>query len=389
MPSTIVSKAKGTRTCADCGSNLAAGATKCQNCGSTNIKKSLIIVRKEESVPDAPGQEAPDPEGFADAEAQSSDEEPDDATDDESEEDDPEFEEGDGEDDEDDLTEGDFEPADEEEDDESESDDDEEDDDVQKNSGRIAKSVQARAANDVALMFLTAADNICKALEDTDPMGAVDAEMTALNNAVDDALDGWVEGRSITKMSDATRQKLQAKLKMLKAKAAALKDPDDDGDDDTTPEGDTDHDFFPKKGSKMAKRSDIYKGLTPEAAEIVRKSHEVLEAAEDKKFEELAKSYAAPNSVELGKSLRFLSENNPDGFKAVEQALKAAQAAVDSSEVFKSFGLPGGQEQGVYGEAERLAKSFKEKDGVTDAVAFAKALETDPKLYDRMMAEGR
>jgi len=95
--------------------------------------------------------------------------------------------------------------------------------------------------------------------------------------------------------------------------------------------------------SKSDEKTDIYKGLTPEAAEIVRKSADVLEERETEKWESVAKGFknVPGDKGALGAALRALNEADPEKYKAVAEALGAADAGLQDSEVFKSFGRPG------------------------------------------------
>ena len=65
----VMEKRKSTRTCTGCGSNLAGDAKTCQNCGSDDIKKVTMIVRKvvSDDVPSAED-EVPDYSEMSDTE---------------------------------------------------------------------------------------------------------------------------------------------------------------------------------------------------------------------------------------------------------------------------------------------------------------------------------
>lgn len=100
-------------------------------------------------------------------------------------------------------------------------------------------------------------------------------------------------------------------------------------------------------GTPVSKKDDetvdIYKGLTPEAAEIVRKSAEVLEERETEKWEAVAKGFknVPGDKSKLGAALRALNETDPEKYAAVAEALGAADSGLADNAVFKSFGVAG------------------------------------------------
>jgi hypothetical protein len=357
VPVKTVKKAKGTRTCGDCGANLAAGVSKCPNCNSSNIKKTLIVVKKSESVSDTPGVEAEDPKGFIEGEGAEEEVE-----DDDSEEEPPDEDEDDSEED--------------EEDEEDDDDEDEEEDGVTK---RVAKSVQPSANNEAAMLTLSMVQGIFKAIGSSDPMGNIDAELTAFNNAMDEAATNWIDGKVVSKaLSPERRKQLEAKLAMLKSKLADLEGGGSDDDDE-------EDGAMSKRAT--TKKTDIFKGLTPEAAEIVRKSQELIEKNTEGEFHNLAKSYGMGDEVELGKALRHLSETNESAFNAVTKTLRSAQEVAKQGAVFTSFGSPAPGSTDAAGRAQSIAKAFREKDnGLTPEQALAKAYEENPALYDEHMS---
>jgi hypothetical protein len=375
MPIRTIKKAKSTKTCAKCKGNVAGSASECQNCGSTTFsKRFLTVVRKSEAT----GEDA----SLSDADLETASElsESEDVED---------IEDEDDEDDEDEvLTEEDFEPADDEdeseEDDEDSEDDSEEDDEDESEEesdedeeeepqvtkrvvrrSRVAKSATSdEILADIALVALTAVDDISKSLGDKDEY---EEAMAELNNALDAVFNAGSDGRSISKEDKASKLKrLKAKLASLKAKLSGGGDDDDDDDDVEKSDG------------------DIYRGLTPQAAEIVRKSQELIEKNTTEQFETIAKSYGElPTSTEdLGKALRFISENDPDAYTTITKALAGAANAVQQSTIFKSFGTPMGGEEHQGQTLEAITKSFQDADSsLTPEQALVKAMSARPDLY--------
>lgn len=365
MPVQTVTKQKGTRTCRSCGSNLAAGATKCQNCGSTDIKKVRIVIKKTETT----GEDALRPD---------SEEE---VVDDEVEDDD------------EDLTEDDFEPSDEEDDEDDDDDEDEEDSEDEESDEddeedekkekkvtkrivrrrRVSKNAGGNVNLDIMLAGLTVIDDIMGAVAKNDVEGdesAYERGMNAFNNVVDEVMTAWLNGDSVSKEGD------DAKLKRLKAKLARLKAQAGAGDDDDVEKSD----------------NDIFKGLNPAAAAILKRSQAVLEEREVEKFEGIAKSLGelSVSDSELGAALRHLSDTDQKHFATVEKALKAAAEAQKQSDIFKSFGSvqPGIVATGdPVNQLETITKSILDGNkNLTQEQAYAEAINQNPALYDQILA---
>lgn len=354
MPVATVVKKKASKTCMGCNGNVAADVSKCPNCGSSEMKKSLLIIRKAESVPDSPGTEAPEIQESDLEDAVEQDEEgteEDDDTDSDEEEDDDDSED---------------------EEDDDEDDEDEEADDVP----QIKKSQLPTIANETVLLVLTAADAIIKAASESN-IAKMDEEVTLLTNAFDAALETWGKGETITKAMDpAMRSKLQAKLKSLKAQAAAMQDGSDDDEDD-------DMSKAVSKKKRVIRKSERFE-LPPEIEKRLAKADELVEKAAVDKYEALAKSLGKTGDeiVSVGKTLRFLEESNPDAFKVVKEQFAAAHEIEKSSSIFTTFGGVGAGATGS-SEAEVIAKNLQEKDSnLTKEQALAKAYAENPALYD-------
>ncbi|GAA2555051.1 hypothetical protein GCM10010423_65280 [Streptomyces levis] len=368
MPIKTVKKAKTTKTCKGCGGNVAGSASKCQNCGSTDLAKSLILIKKSEAT----GEEASMSDQELEAASESSESE--DVEDIEDEEDD----------DLEDLEEDDFEPADDDESDEDEDDDEEDDDESEEESDedeeedpevtkrivrrRVAKSAASDEIQlDITLAALAMVEDICKSYRDPD---AYEDAMSEFNNVMDSIAEAGQSGTSISKEDKA------AKLKRLRAELArlkALQAKQGGGDDDDVEKSDSD---------------DIYAGLTPQAAEIVRKSQELIEKNTNEQFETIAKSYGAlpTSSSDLGGALRFLSENNETAYATITKALGGAAEAVNQSAIFKSFGSPQTDSVSTGQTLEAITKSYQEKDpSLTPEQAMVKAMTDRPDLYNQAL----
>lgn len=90
----------------------------------------------------------------------------------------------------------------------------------------------------------------------------------------------------------------------------------------------------------------------------------------------------------VGPALRRLSDMDSDLAKSVDQALRAANARVESADIFSEIGkgaLPHGD---AYGQAEAMAKSaVASGNAATFEQALAEVYASNPGLYDQYLAE--
>jgi len=280
-----------------------------------------------------------------------------------------------------DLEEEDFEPADDdEESDEDEEDDEEDEDDDEEEEEeepqvtkrvvrrRVAKSAAPEEIQaDIALAAMALISDVSKSLGDEQTYEDV---MVEFNNVMDAIHEASSNGNSISKEDKSAKLKrLKARLAQLKAKLGGGGDDDDDDDD-------------------VEKSDDIFKGLTPAAAEIVRKSQELIEKNTTEQFETIAKSYGElPASTEdLGKALRFLSEHDSAAYETITKAFAGAANAVKQSSIFDSFGSSMGGEQHKGQTLEAITKNFQDTDpNLTPEQALVKAMAERPDLYQQTL----
>lgn len=379
MPTQTVQKVKSTKTCRGCGGNVAGSATKCQNCGSSDLMKSLVIVRKSEMTGE--DAHAPDP---PELESEVTDDESADEDDDEYEDlDEDEFEAAYGDEDEDD--EDDEEDEDDSEDDDAEEDDEEEDPKVTKRIVRRRKVAKSAAPEmesvnlDIYLAAFTAADEISKAIESGDIEGddsAFETAMTRFNNVCDAGAPSWANGESIAKEDD------QAKLKRLKARVAQIRAMLKGGG------GDDEDDDVEKRDNE-----DIFKGMPPAAVAILKRAQEIQERDTIREFEEVAKSFEglATPTDELGAALRSLKGADETAYETVTKTLRAASEAMAQSTIFKTWGSP---QEGIHANGagagdnlDTIAKSIMgANSGMSESQAYAQALAENPHLYDAYLA---
>lgn len=313
MATEVVEKRKGRRECAECGSEVPSGDSMCPECDSTDIKKSIIIVRKEVSD-------------------DISEEEHDDALealDDEDEDDD-------------DI-----------EDDEEDDDEEEEDDEepvVEKSFTDAESASVAIDALSIATEFATKIAKAFKGGVTKDTPVQYESLMTELNDVMDGASQGWLaksfETGEISKKAGVVRQQITDIIKNATeggvmpqhTRPAAL-------DTLALPAEVTEYIAGLEEGSGIEK-NDIFKGLSPEVVEIVKKAQETNEAAEVAKWEGIAKKFdAVPgDKAELAKSLRALHATDETAYDALVKSLEGANEAAKRGDITKSWGAAGGGE---------------------------------------------
>lgn len=124
-------------------------------------------------------------------------------------------------------------------------------------------------------------------------------------------------------------------------------------------------------------------------AETLAKS--LLDEREDQRFEDMAKELlhlpgvdSASDEQTFAKSLRAVSEGvEPETFDGLFKVLKAADAALATSPLFKEFGASGGSAAGSAGSSiEAIAKELRAADPeLSEAESIAKAATENPELY--------
>lgn len=168
-----------------------------------------------------------------------------------------------------------------------------------------------------------------------------------------------------------------------------------------------------KEMGMKGKKDDMPEFLRKDAPEEVRKAFEDMQkaveaanalktAAEDALLKERAdradaeavskarEDYASLgiDAALVGPALRRLADMDSDLAKSVDQALRAANARVESADIFSEIGkgaLPHGD---AYGQAEAMAKSaVASGSAATFEQALSEVYASNPSLYDQYLAE--
>lgn len=312
----ILEKKRIIRTCGECGEEVAKGLDACPSDGNTKIKKSLVLVRKETVDEDEEDLDLDDLEDEADEDEEDLDDE------------------------------------DEEEDDEDEEEDDDEDeDDESEDEPEPLTSVGKRAMTVEVMNLSTAlASKISKIFKSSNLRGAEKAYedvMTEFNGVMDAATQSYLSGASISKSDEVDKQTTLIRKRVsriIKAEGGTMPKKQ-------RPEG-VDFDKLPDElksyisdleGTDEVEKADIFKGLTPEAAAIVKRAAETNEKNTAQEFLDLAKSFdhVPGDKTELAKSLRHLSETDPKAFETMKNTLTASNENLKQGDIFKSYGSRG------------------------------------------------
>ena len=327
----VVEKRKGSVICGDCGEELDSTVTKsdgCPHCDSHNIKKSLVVVRK------AVGDEEDDLENEVDDEL----EEEEDVDEEEDELDDEDLDDEDDEEEDDDL--------DEEDEDEELEEEAEDAVPVGKRSAELlgleALNISTALAEDVAKLF-TSRKVSKKAYEDV---------MVEFNNVMDAAADRWFKGGTVSKAKDKQGHAALIRERVsniVKTKKEAKKMPKRPKTLDSLDLPDDVKKYIGELESdgEVKKSVNPYAGLPEEVQKSLKAADKIVEEREQEKWEGVAKNYKhfPGNKTELAKTLRSLSESAPEAFEELKKSLDAAEYNLAQSDIFKSYGRPGGDEE--------------------------------------------
>jgi len=129
-------------------------------------------------------------------------------------------------------------------------------------------------------------------------------------------------------------------------------------------------------------------------ARIAKERAEAAEnVAKELKEEKILKEYVARaeelqhlpvQPLKFGPVLKTLGEDHPAEFEEIYRVLKAADAALAKSELFKEIGKAGSSETSAEASVYAKARSLVAKDGsLTLEGAVNKVLEDDPELYEK------
>ena len=137
----------------------------------------------------------------------------------------------------------------------------------------------------------------------------------------------------------------------------------------------------------------VVKQLLEENVVTKAEAKEAKQIAKELKEEKILKEYVekaedllhlAIEPLKFGPVLKALGESHPDEFSEIFRVLKAADAAIEKSELFKEVGKAGSGESSAEAAVYAKARGLVAKDGdLTFEEAVSKVLDENPELYER------
>ena len=137
----------------------------------------------------------------------------------------------------------------------------------------------------------------------------------------------------------------------------------------------------------------VVKHLLEENVVTKAEAKEAKQIAKELKEEKILKEYVEkaeglPNlaiePIKFGPVLKALGEGHPAEFSEIFRVLKAADAAIEKSELFKEIGKAGSGESDAEAQVYAKARGMVAKDGeLTFDEAVCKVLDDNPELYEK------
>ena len=137
----------------------------------------------------------------------------------------------------------------------------------------------------------------------------------------------------------------------------------------------------------------VVKQLLEENVVTKAEAKEAKQIAKELKEEKILKEYVekaedlphlAIEPIKFGPVLKALGEGHPAEFSEIFRVLKAADAAIEKSELFKEIGKAGSGESDAEAQVYAKARAMVAKDGdLTLEDAVCKVLDENPELYDK------
>ena len=130
-----------------------------------------------------------------------------------------------------------------------------------------------------------------------------------------------------------------------------------------------------------------------ERDQATAKANEALGLAKELKEEKILKEYVEKAGdlphlpievLKFAPIMKALGEGHPDEFSEIFRVLKAADVAIEKSELFKEIGKAGSGESDAEAQVYARARSMVAKDGeLTFDEAVCKVLDDNPELYEK------
>lgn len=141
----------------------------------------------------------------------------------------------------------------------------------------------------------------------------------------------------------------------------------------------------------------IVKQLQEENTATKAEAREARQMAKELKDEQVLKEYVAKaeelqslpvQPLKLGPIMKTIGEAHPQEFAEIFRLLKAADAVIEKSELFREFGKSGPGESSAEAQIYAKARAMVAKDGdLTFEEAVEKVMDLEPELYQKAEEE--
>jgi len=141
----------------------------------------------------------------------------------------------------------------------------------------------------------------------------------------------------------------------------------------------------------------IVKQLQEENTATKAEAREARQMAKELKDEQVLKEYVAKaeelqslpvQPLKLGPIMKTIGEAHPQEFDEIFRLLKAADAVIEKSELFREFGKSGPGESSAEAQIYAKARAMVAKDGdLTFEEAVEKVMDLEPELYQKAEEE--
>lgn len=240
-------------------------------------------------------------------------------------------------------------------------------------------------------IVMKAADpaDVEKAISDEDLPEVSESDADGMEKQSTDAQEGHMEKSTEERLDEALKalEKAEARIAEMEKEMASKGDSEEMEDEEgdmmkSAPES------VRKAFEEMQKQAEEAVAKAEAAEEALRKERE--ERADAEAVEKAREAFAALglDAEAVGPALRRLADTDESLAKAVESTLTAANAKVESADIFTEIGSTPVQTGSAFHKAESLAKAaVADGSAATIEQAMADVFTSDPSLYTEYLAE--
>ncbi len=240
-------------------------------------------------------------------------------------------------------------------------------------------------------------DDILKAILETDE-GEVSRVLKEAR------LEGEAAGvlEAAAKLLKAYKDELPEEALQILAKACGLPEPEAKGKGEKEPKEGIENDPASGLSKEAIAEMDpatqaIVKQLLDENVATKAEAKEAKQIAKELKDQQVLKEYVIKaeelqnlpvQPMKFGPIMKALGESHPKEFDEIFRLLKAADAALEKSQLFQELGKPGSGETNAEGQIYAKARAMVAKDGsLTFEAAVEKVMDDEPELYEKAEQE--